>query len=211
MKRNLLFAMLGSLIILSCGQGNKENKSQNVEENIVYEQLILDSLLAKTENYIDKNVSFKGTVSHVCQHGGQKMFLFSTSDEETMKVTPGENYSEFQVELEGSTIKVEGIIREQRIDETYLAEWEAEVKQNKKEVSEGEDQEVKEHVGGQMGDHERTNVDMEKIQQLREKIEATEKGYLSNFSVECVNYEILEETVEEETTEEEVVEEEVAE
>ncbi|NOZ45794.1 MAG: hypothetical protein GXO79_03330 [Chlorobi bacterium] len=197
MKKQILIAILGSLIILSCGQGNKEKQTNVNNENVVFEQVALDSLLANTENYIDKSVSFEGTVSHVCKHGGQKMFLFSSSDSNSIKVTTGKNYSEFKVELEGSTVRIDGIVKEQRIDETYLAEWEAEVKkgtttsdEENEEMGEKEEHEGK-HMGDGMESHEKSNEDLEKIEQLRKKIEASEKGYLSNFSVECVKYEEL--------------------
>ncbi len=106
----------------------------------------------------------------------------------------------------------EGLAQVLPIDETYLTEWEAELAHMDEEHSEGEENtEGEEHVhaeadghhhGEETKDHQTEKAEaMEKISNLREKIESSEKGYLSNFSVECVKYEILEE-VEEEITEE---------
>jgi len=181
----------------SCGQQNNNAKNEVSEEKATYDQIVLDTLIAKADNFIEKNVAFSGTVTHVCKHGGQKLFVFGSSEENSIKVAVGENYSEFPVELEGSTVEMQGVLKEQRIDETYLAEWEAEIKNGTTDETEAQEVEEGEHHEGEAHkmekSHEKNSEDFEKIAELRKKIEESEKGYLSNFSVECVNYKVVNE------------------
>jgi len=123
-----------SLIILlvltiSCGQQSK--KTTDLSE-LEISEVTVEALLADASSYVETPISIKGTVVHVCRHGGQRLFIVGEDGEDRFRITVGENISEFDVELEGSMIEVNGIVKELIIDDTYLAEWEAEVGEGSK-------------------------------------------------------------------------------
>lgn len=62
-----------------------------------------------------------------CRHGGQKLFIIGNEGDKRVRITSGQDIPEFDVELEGESIAKKEIVKELVIDETYLAEWEAEV------------------------------------------------------------------------------------
>ena len=89
-----------STLLFSC------NSRTTGEETI--KQLTLQELVTSTADNMDELVSFQGIVTHVCKHGGQKMFLTDASKEISFLVRVSESIPEFEVELEGSTVQVTG-------------------------------------------------------------------------------------------------------
>ncbi len=135
-----IFSLIILLVLtVSCGQ--QTNKTTDLSDLEVSE-VSVEALLADASPFVEQPVSVKATVVHVCRHGGQRLFIVGEDGENRFRITVGENISEFDIELEGSTIEINGIVRELIIDETYLAEWEA-------EVSEGSEHDRGEgHEGG---------------------------------------------------------------
>ena len=138
--------------------------------------------IEKAPELVDQLVSMEGTIVHVCKHGGKRLFL----GEERIKVLASNKVSVFDVALEGSDVVIDGYLREERIDEAYLAEWEREL--NETEVV--EEKEVA-HKGEPGHDHAEEQEDydarmanLEKIQDFREQIAASDKGYLAFYTVE---------------------------
>ncbi len=62
------------------------------------------------EANVGKSVEIEGLVVHVCRHGGKKLFIVGSDPEQRVKITTSDKVSVFQPELEGSTIKVKGMI-----------------------------------------------------------------------------------------------------
>jgi len=71
---------------------------------------------------VGKQVEIQGMVVHVCRHGGKKLFIVGEDPEMRVKITASEKVSVFEPELEGSTIKVQGII--EPIEEEVVPEAE---------------------------------------------------------------------------------------
>ena len=59
---------------------------------------------------VGKEVEIQGMVVHVCKHGGKKMFIIGEDPEMRVKITVSEKVSVFEPEIEGSTVRVQGII-----------------------------------------------------------------------------------------------------
>ncbi len=118
---SLLFAIS---LLASCGQGPKKSGSDTDRE---IQPLTVSEFLSDAGPFVDRTVQVSGTVVHVCRHGGQRLFIIGEDGEERIRITTGDDIAEFDVELEGEKIEVTGIVRELIIDETYLAEWEAEI------------------------------------------------------------------------------------
>ena len=125
------FFSLIILLVLTVSCGQQSNKTTDLNE-LEKSEVTVEALLADASSYVETPVSIKGTVVHVCRHGGQRLFMVGEDGEDRFRITVGENISEFDVELEGSIIEVNGIVKELIIDETYLAEWEAELSEGSK-------------------------------------------------------------------------------
>jgi hypothetical protein len=116
-----------------------------------------------------------------------------------IRITTGNDIPEFSVELEGSSIRIEGNLRELIIDESYLAEWEAEVRegevQHRGEGHEGGIGHGDDHSGDHSGDHEEgggnVTAQLERIQEVREEIAASGKDHLSDYWIEALEYTVL--------------------
>ncbi len=180
--RKIFFGVL-ALAVAGC-TGNQQN-DQSSKSNESVESLTVDELLANVDAYANQEVTLKGTVTHVCRHGGQRLFIIGSEPDNRLKITTGAAISEFNIELEGSEIEISGKLDEERIDKNYIDTWEQEViaKQNEEHT---------EDVGIHDGDHASDkDEELEKIKKYREKMKATGKGYISFYSVVCDSYKEL--------------------
>ena len=114
--RNLFLILLATVLVWSCGNQQTTNQEQVIEEEVVVEDapvaLTLDEFKEKAETLVGKEITLEGTVIHVCQHGGQKMFITADDPDVRIKITPSEEEAAFEPELQGSYIKVLGFVEE---------------------------------------------------------------------------------------------------
>ncbi len=144
------------------------------QDNSVDKTVIsVEDFQGKADNFVGKTIYVSGTVDHVCKHGGKKVVIVSDDGEASLKIMAGDKISKFDKSIEGEVIHVLGTVKELRVDEAYLLNWEEEVKGHHK----AEDPEYKE--------------DMAKIADLRKKIKESDKGYLSFFSMDGIEYEVV--------------------
>lgn len=196
MKRSVILLAAISLL-LSCGQGTRKS-GDNTDQEVL--PVAVSDFLSDAAPFIDKTVNISGTVVHVCRHGGQRMFIVGENGEERIRLTTGENIAEFSIDLEGETVKVTGVVRELIIDETYLAEWEAELIQGSKK-NRGEGHEGGVGHGDDHGDDAAEPVDEEdelktqlaNIQSVREEIAQSGKDHLSDYWIETSVFEVIKE------------------
>ena len=177
LKKALLFSFV-AIFAISCNQNTPKEETQAV--------LTVGELITKAPELAGKEVSFSGTVDHVCKHGGKRMFLVGATAEERMKVTLGEGELAFKPEMEGSDVLVKGIVEELKIDKAYLDQWESEV------MSETEGEAAsKVHMGepGHEKNENNKNDDLEKIADFRKQIAESGKDHVSFFSVNCISFE----------------------
>jgi len=193
MIKRLLVLFVISVFFVSCGSKSgpvNEEKAAEVEIPV----LSVADFKDEGENFVGENVIIEGTVVHVCQHGGKRMFLIGEDPDVRMKVTVGNDIPSFEVELEGSDVVVYGFVDELRIDEDYLVQWEAELAEESEMTKEEEEEEEEEHEGHHTGLGEQADQGLhiealEIIQDYRDQIAASEKGYLSFLSVVCSEFE----------------------
>lgn len=177
------------LVMVSCG-GNK--KQQNAEETVV--ALSIDDVLAKAPELIDQSVVIEGVCTHTCSHGAKKMFLVGSDDTKTIRIEAGE-LGAFDTKVVNNIVTVKGIIKEERIDEAYLQDWETRLKNQTEEKHGNEEGEggcdTEKNARG-----ETANTTEGRIADFRAKIaaekEATGKEYLSFYHVVAESYEINE-------------------
>jgi hypothetical protein len=202
-KSIILMFALGLLV--SCGQGTKKNGTETEQEIM---PIAVSDFLSDAAPFVDKNVNISGTVVHVCRHGGQRMFIVGENGEERIRITTGEDIAEFDIELEGEKVEVKGIVRELIIDETYLAEWEAELLEgSKQERGEGHEGGVGhgEHQGDATAEssaenelqgteaEEQLKNQLTQIQGVRDEIAASGEDHLSDYWIETLEFKVIEE------------------
>ncbi len=158
------------------------------DNKVKIDSLSVTEITENAENLIEKEVSIIGTVDHVCKHGGKKLFIFDENNpQKRFKIIAGKEIGAFKMELEGSEILVKGVIKETRVDEAFLDNWEAKVMAKKTEVA----HEGHNHSNGKEEEHnEQNEVEnaLKKIKSFRDKIAKSEKGYLSFFDMECNSF-----------------------
>lgn len=117
MLRNIFMILVAATIVWSCGnQQSAQTEDKVVEEEVVIEQAPLAMTLAefkqKAETVVGQEVILEGTVIHVCKHGGAKMFITADDPDVRIKINVGDEMAAFTPELEGSDVKVVGIVEE---------------------------------------------------------------------------------------------------
>lgn len=132
MKKQILFSLVlaGALTLASCGSGTQHTAASAASESQSAEvkTLDIDSLLATAETLVDRPVVVEGICTHICSKGGGKLFMMGSDDTKTIRVEAGEKIGRFPQEVVNNIVTINGILREQRIDEAYLVRWEEQVK-----------------------------------------------------------------------------------
>lgn len=98
--KKILSILVASLFLLSCNSSSKSSEE--------IKQITLEELVTSAADLKDEVVSFEGMVTHVCKHGGQKMFLTNEAQDIKLLVRVSSSIPEFDVALEGSNVKVTG-------------------------------------------------------------------------------------------------------
>ena len=195
MKKNFLAilavsALLGSTIS-SCGAGSSTPKTTTATaQDTVME---VDSVLKNGDKLVGQTVVLEGVCTHICQHGGGKIFLMGSDDTQTIRIDASEQVGSFSPEAVNSLVRVQGTVHEERIDEAYLQRWENSL----------EKQTVPHHGDGKSGCEadkkaraETGNTESERIASFRERIaernEKEGKNYLSFYYVTAKSYRIEE-------------------
>lgn len=168
-KKLFYTVIVFSLFAFACNnEGAEADDSANKTEETASEKIDktdLETLYANPGQYIDKEVLVEATVDHVCKHGGKKLFV--VQDENSIRI---HGTTRFDEELIGKPVLVKAVFKEERIDEDYLAEWEAEVRETHKD------------------DDEESLGTLEKIESMKDSIADTEKGYVSNYFMDFIEF-----------------------
>lgn len=181
-------AMAFMCLAISCGN-KQQSAAQAVEETEVASVMDVDALLADAENLVNKEVVFDGVCTHACKHGATKIFMMGSDDTKTIRVEAAKLGS-FDTKCINNIVKINGILKEERVDEAYLQMWEAKNKAQGDNHGDGEGGcSTEKNARG-----ETANTVEGRIADFRAKIakrqEECGKAYLSFYFVEAVSYEI---------------------
>ncbi|MDO4163999.1 MAG: hypothetical protein Q4D56_06390 [Bacteroides sp.] len=197
MKTNKLTMAVAVVALLltgaSCGSKQAKNAEATASEQQASGALEIDSLLANAEALTDQEVTIEGICTHACKHGATKIFLMGSDDTQTIRVEAGPLGS-FDTKCVNSIVRVTGTLKEQRIDEAYLQQWEARLKDatDKKHGSEEEGEAGCSTEKKARG--ETANTPEARIADFRAKIAKRQaeqgKPYLSFYYMEASKYEI---------------------
>jgi hypothetical protein len=169
-------------MITSCGTGSKDDANKKKSDTA---KVTVLSFLKQADTLIDKPVIIEGNILHTCKHGGKRMFLVDGNDSVTVEVTAGGTITSFDEKLIGSRVRVAGMLREERIDEKYLNEWENEVKKPVENHNAGV------HTGTKGHEDQGVQEKLAQINEMRAELKNSGKDHLSNFSIEGLKYEVL--------------------
>ena len=153
----------------------------------------VDNLLADAEKLTGGKVTVEGVCTHICQHGGGKIFLMGSDDTQTIRIDAGEKVGKFTPETVNSLVRINGTLNEERIDEAFLSQWEEQAKAQAaaQHGTAGSSCESDQKARGETP----VNSVEERISNFRKRIaerQAKEgKNYLSFYSVTADSYEIL--------------------
>lgn len=109
--KNIILLSLFAFILFSCGNQKKQEQSVATAEPEVT-VLSVDELYEKAADLSDKEIVVKGTVMHVCKHGGQRCFIMGSNEDINIRIEAGEKIGAFSQELMGSDVEVVGILKE---------------------------------------------------------------------------------------------------
>ena len=174
----------------SCGGGKKQ--AQDAEEAVV--AMSIDDVMAKAADLVEQTVVIEGVCTHTCSHGAKKMFLVGSDDTKTLRIEAGE-LGAFDTKVVNNVVTVKGTLKEERIDEAYLQDWEARVKNQTEEKHGNEEGEggcdTEKNARGETADTTEGRITDFRAKIAAEK-EATGKEYLSFYHVVAESYEINE-------------------
>ena len=84
----LLLSVAGLMGLTSCGSSSKTDSTSVAADTVAVSSV--DDILAKTDSLVGKTVQVEGVCTHICQHGGKKIFLMGSDDNSTIRVDAGE-------------------------------------------------------------------------------------------------------------------------
>jgi hypothetical protein len=188
MYKSLFLVLMIAAFFVSCSN-RSANTSTEKQQQTVLTVADFDSLAPQ---YVGKEVIISGLVDHVCRESGKRMFIMDGDSSNRVKITVGDNIPTFNVALEGSNVVIKGVVEELKIDEAYLVQWEDEIKKQESKTKEdsisssGQGQ----HKGiGEKADQGTHESAYDVINQYRDQIAASGKGYIAFYSVVCEEFE----------------------
>jgi hypothetical protein len=168
-----------AFVFLTACNFNANKEASNPNDTVLITVLTFDTT---AHNYVDKPVWIAGTVSHTCKHGGKRMFLADGNDSILVEVTTGPDIVQFDESLIGSRVKVLGTLKELRIDNKYLNEWEAELKKP------AENTETGIHTGQKGHEDQSADDKFAQINAYRDQLKQSGTDHLSFYSVEAISF-----------------------
>lgn len=96
--------LVAIVFLISCNSETKKKSETSETIKVVPIETLEASAIELGENLLQTT----GLVTHICRHGGQKMFLTDESNEVHLLVRVSSSIPEFDIALEGSTVEVTG-------------------------------------------------------------------------------------------------------
>lgn len=118
--KNLVILL--SIIFLLGSCKNQSDTSESGTEAAI--TLTLEEFFNNPHEYMNKEITITGLVTHVCKHGGQKLFIAGREDNSSVRIEVGKDITEFDTNMEGTEAEFTGIvmIMDQEFEENVKAE-----------------------------------------------------------------------------------------
>ena len=179
MKKILFFAAV-LFCMTACSNKSTEQSEEQKSEVKTYaaDQVYnLEDLLAVADQMVDKTVTVKGSVTHVCVHSGKRCFIVGNDPKTSMIVEAKGEIGGFNRELIGSELAITGIVKERRLTKEYIDQYEEQVNEQKAKED---------------GSAETCQAELNNISGMREWMKANNKDYYSNYFMDGESYEVVE-------------------
>lgn len=180
--KKVFFIIIALGVIFSCS--NQTNKK--VDESKELAVLTVEELLEQAnKELVGKEIMIKGTVTHVCKHGGARCFIMGSTEDASIRIEAGEIGS-FTQEQVGSEIQVKAFLQEVKLDEDDIAELEksaAEGEVDDKHHALGHDVPSLHDVDG--GNHDSINR-AKKLADINQKLAESIEGYVPVYYLEGI-------------------------
>jgi len=105
MKRIMGLVIIAAMFA-ACGNTTEETAAPGADEA----GLAFASITENPDQYLDKEITVKGKVVHVCVHSGKKMYIVGEDPDIRLFVSAGEEVPKFPMDLLGSEISVTGTL-----------------------------------------------------------------------------------------------------
>ena len=117
MKHILLFIMLTTItacLLTSCK--SKTTQSATSQSQMSQSQILeVDDILARADSLTGKTFTTEALCTHICAHGGGKIFLMGSDDTKTIRVEAGTKIGSFKPETVNNLVRITGKLVEQRM------------------------------------------------------------------------------------------------
>ena len=180
--KNLIYIFITLAVLAGC-MSNQKKKDQNSETKTKSENILAtytpEEILALGDSLKDVKVILKGRITHTCKHSGARCFVVGDDNPElSIRVEAKGNIGGFNRELSGCEIKIEGIVRENRLTEEYINQYE---------------EAVREHSLKEDGTAETCDAEFKNIEAMRKWMKDNNKNYYSTYYMDGMEYEVIEE------------------
>lgn len=178
------FLIVSSLLFLlsSCGGASNKSSSSDISFQV-------GDLLNEASEWVDNEIEVEGLCTHICAHGGTKIFLMGDTDSESIRVEANK-LGRFTNDCLNQIVNVKGVLKEERIDEAYLQRWEEELKIQPENHGEEGGCDTEKVARGESVDQDT----LDRIASFRDRIEEEKeksgKAYLSFYHIEAISYAI---------------------
>lgn len=170
----LISLFVAMLALIACNNQEAEENNKATDELVEVVEMEVPVLAvanfdAEAQKYNDKEVQVEGIVDHVCKHGGKKLLL--VVDGASVHVVAQEE--RFDDALVGQQVSLNGIVREERIDESTCLQMEEDA--------------IKNHSEGE-ADDEVLARKKKQIAFYRDSMATAGLDHLSYYSLEFVSF-----------------------
>ena len=173
MKSIKFFFVLLVPFFIGCSEKQNKSADSNDPGQLEAAEVILhvDDLMTDPDAYVGKVIELEGLVTHVCKHSGKRLHLTSPASNQMVRVEATGDITQFERELEGSDVRITGLVQKQVIDEDYLAKWENELA-----------------TKGENHDHSEGAEETEQINNLRQRLENSGEDQLISYWVDGTSF-----------------------
>lgn len=170
MNKIIITLLMIATFIVGCGNTIKKVNKVFEKTQQTRELISISQLLNRASDNVDKEIIISGKVKHVCQHSGKRCFI-SDIDGNTIKIEATGDIKAFNKEIIGMTIKVVGILKEQRISKEQIDQI-------------AKDQKLKEKEG-------HCSTESDNIIKMRNWMKRNGKDYYAFYYINGKEYDII--------------------
>jgi len=184
MKIQIMIILATFMLLASCKNAAKQNQIVIVS---------LDTLVEKVGDYVDKQVTIEGKIVHICGVDGKKMKLRNENGV-IVKIEAGDTFEKFDKAFNGKELKITGVVKESRTGKEYISEIE-----KKRTILCHIDNtpcKDKEWIVKRQEEGTAENISKNYTDKLRDKMNETNRNYVSVVSIIAEKIEEIIETEE---------------